>query len=378
MRISGVITKNKDWIDSTWEKLVKKIEQTAIRNRDKLPYKAYDGVYDDMRKKDVCWWTNGFFGGLMWLMHLGTGNDLFKDVALHQEKMLDDCFLHVEELHHDVGFMWHILSGVNYRLNGDVASRSRNIMMANLLAARLVATSDYIRAWNFEDTEELSIIDTMMNLPLLYWASKELDDPNYKKIAMIHADMAMRDHVRADGSVHHIVEHDPKSPNSVKGYQAGQGYAIGSSWSRGCAWAVYGFALSHLYTQKAEYLDTARRCADYFIDEVKKTDYLAKLDFRQPDTPMYYDSTAGVVCACGLIQIAGFLPESQGEIYLDAALKILRATEREWCDWDEDKDSVLQMASDSYVKGVHTNLVYADFFLAEALLKLKAEDFLIW
>ena len=376
--MNEIIKRNSAWIDQTWEKLCQKLEATAVRNRSKLPYLTENGVYDDMRTKDVAWWTNGFFGGLMWLMFAGSGKQIFADVAKEQEAMLDDCIDHLDELHHDVGFMWHLTSGASHALTGDNRSRTRNLLAGMLLASRFTVKSDFIRAWNFEETEELSIIDTMMNLPLLYWLSKQFDDPNYTNIAMIHADMAMRDHVRPDGSVRHIVEHDPARPNSFKGVQKGQGYSSESAWSRGCSWAVYGFALSYMHTQKKEYLDTAKRCADYFIEQTQKTGWLPRLDFCQPESPLYYDSTAGAVAACGMIEIARILGGSEGDKYLTAALNILKTMEENWCNWNVDEDSVLQMGSESYVKGIHRHIVYGDFFFAEAVLKLKGNDFLIW
>lgn len=377
MNANKLILENKEWIDSTWKKLEKKLEATAVRNFDKIPYLTVNGVYEDMKDKEISWWTNGFFGGLMWLMYAGSGKEIFRKTAEHQEEILDGCLMHLDELHHDVGFMWHILSGANYALTGNKVSRARNLLASMLLASRFTVKSDYIRAWNFEDSEELSIIDTMMNLPLLYWATRELNEPNCKNIAMIHADMALRDHVREDGAVNHIVLHDPEKPNSMKGTLAGQGYAVGSAWSRGCSWAVYGFTLSYVHSGKKEYLDTAIKCADYFIRETEKTGWLPRLDFMQPDEPKYYDSTAGAVTACGLIEISKILGD-KGEKYLNSAIKILQAMDKNWCNWNEEEDSVLQMGSASYVKDIHRHILYGDFYFAEAILKLKGSDFLIW
>ena len=372
---SELINQNKSWIDQTWLKLTQKLEATALRNYDKIPYLLEDGVYENMKEKEISWWTNGFFGGLMWIMYAGTGNETFKKTAEHQEELLDGCINCMDELHHDVGFMWHLTSGASHTLTANPLSRSRNLLAAMLLASRYTVKSDFIRAWNFEDTEELSIIDTMMNLPLLYWATKQFNDPNYANIAMLHADMAMRDHVRPDGSVYHIVCHDPNKPNSVKGYQAGQGYSESSAWSRGCSWAVYGFALSYMHTGKKEYLDTAVKCADYFIKETEKTAWLPRLDFRQPENPVLYDSTAGAVAACGMIEIARLTDDDK---YLEAAIKILQAMDANWCDWREDHDGVLGMGSVAYGRQEHVHMVYGDFFLAEALLKLRQNEFLIW
>ena len=219
----------------------------------------------------------------------------------------------------------------------------------------------------------------MMNIPILYWASKEIGDTRFAKVAMRHADMSMRDHVRADGSVNHIVMHDTNKPNTVLGVRAGQGYSETSCWSRGASWALYGFTLSYIHTKEDRYLQTAKKVAEYFIKETEKTAWLPRLDFRQPEEPLYYDSTAGAIASCGLIELAKNVDnESEKEKYLSVALHILKAMEKSWCNWSENEDSILQMGSLMYEKEQHMPIIYGDYFFAEAVLKLKGTDFLAW
>ena len=213
---------------------------------------------------------------------------------------------------------------------------------------------------------------------MLYWASNEIGDKRFARIAMRHADMCMRDHVREDGSVNHIVIHDPDRADTVLATHAGQGYAIGSSWSRGCSWALYGFVLSYVYTKEQRYLDSAIKAAEYFITEAEKTGWLPRVDFRQPQVPLYYDSTAGAIAACGLIEIAKNVAESEKEKFLLPAINILRAMEKAWCNFREDEDSILQMGTEAYNWGQHIPIIYGDFFYTEAILKLKGSNFLVW
>jgi unsaturated chondroitin disaccharide hydrolase len=224
-----------------------------------------------------------------------------------------------------------------------------------------------------------SIIDTMLNLPLLYFASREIGDERFTRVAKRHADMVARDHVRDDGSLCHIVNHNTERPGVIETL-AGQGYAVGSSWSRGVSWAVYGFILAYIHTGKDLYLEVAKKTARHFIEETEKTSWLPRLDFSQPEEPMYYDSSAGAITACGLIEIARALPECEGEYYMDAAIKILRTMEEKWCDYTEGEDGILTMASEAYTEGrlKHLPIIYGDFFFVEALLKLKDPDFLVW
>lgn len=374
-----IISANKSFIDQTWEKLDGKLKQVAVRSRDKIPYTTVNGVHDDRQGKSISWWTNGFWGGLMWLMYLGSKNEEYRITAENAERLMDAAFANVAVLHHDVGFMWHIMSGANYRLTGNAEARNRNLLAAMTLASRYNISGKYIRSWN-GDMAGWTIIDCMMNIPLLYWASRELGDPRFEKIAVAHADMAMRDHVRPDGSVAHIVSHDVET-GEVLETLAGQGYAVGSSWSRGVAWALYGFVLSYIHTKKVEYLDTAKRVAHYFITNLVADDWLPIVDFRAPEEPKRYDSTAGAVAACGLIEIAKCVPEGEQKIYLDSAIKLLRAMEERFCNWQDDEDSVLQMGTERYNsdgKGDHIPIIYGDYFFVEAILKLRGEEFLAW
>lgn len=379
MKYAEIIQNNQKWIDETWKKLDEKLSRTAVKSRYKLPYTTVNGEHDDKSQgKAVLWWTNGFWGGLMWQMYVGTGKECYKITAEESEKLLDGCFNYVDSLHHDVGFLFHITSGVNYRLTGNTDSKNRNLLAAMTLASRYNVDGNYIRAWN-SDRLGWTIIDTMLNINQLYWASEEIGDPRFKRVAMRHADMAMRDHVRADGSVNHIVVHDPEKADTVLEVKAGQGYSETSCWSRGASWALYGFILSYIHTKAERYLETAKKVADYFIQETEKTAWLPRLDFRQPEEPLYYDSTAGACAACGLIEIAKNVEnEAEKEKYLTAAINILKAMEKNWCDFSETEDSILQMGSERYTKGIHMPIIYGDYYFAEAILKLKGTDFLAW
>lgn len=370
------LNNHKAWIDSTWEKLDKKLSKIAIKSRDIIPYTTQNGKHIT-RDDEVTWWTNGFFGGLMWLMYLGTKKEEYKITAERQEDLLDKAFEKHYDLHHDVGFMWNITSGINYRLTGNEKSKNRWATAASLLAARFNLNGDYIRAWNNVGDEGVTIIDCMMNIPMLYRAEELNDDDRYKSIAMRHADTTMKHHIREDGSVYHIVEHDLKT-GEVSGYRGGQGYAIESSWSRGQAWAIYGYVLSYIHTKEQKYLDTAKKVAHYFIANLSDSDYLPLVDFRSPDEPVLYDSTAGACAACGLIEIAKNVPEHEKKIYINAAIRLLKAMEENFCDWTDEEDSILQNGTEAYNWGINMPIIYGDFFFAEAILKLKGNDFLAW
>ena len=337
-----------------------------------IPYTVRDGAWAPGPFDGICWWTNGFWPAQMWAMYRMTGKEAYRQEAERAEKMLDAAFCDYDHLHHDVGFMWLISSGASFRLTGNDQSRKRTLLAANLLAGRF-NPAGFIRAWN-EDRAGWAIIDCMMNLNLLYWASDYTGDPRFRKIAMIHADTAMKHFVRADGSCNHIVIFDPETGVFLDA-PAGQGYAPGSSWSRGQAWALYGFALSFLHTGKQEYLETARRVADYFISQIQD-DWIPRCDFRQPEGDELKDACAGAIAACGLLELAKLTEEKQ---YFDAAVSMLRALDAHCAAWSDASPAILKNCTGSYHgNDHHIAMNYADFFFMEAILKLRGDTFLFW
>ena len=383
-----ILNENRAWVEETFKKVEAKMSKVTLRSRDKLA----DGVDADGVHKSVpaAAWTSGFWGGLNVLLYNYTKNEEYLKTARRSEELLDEALMDFCGLYHDVGFMWHILSGALYRLTSDKKSMNRNLHMAANLASRFVRYEDvpggFIRAWNQAwqgiPVENLSIIDCLMNLPILYWASDLIGDDRFKRIAMDHADMALVDHLRDDGSVVHIAEHDRDTGELVRTH-GGQGYCVGSSWSRGQAWALYGFTLSYIHTKEQRYLDAANQVANYFIANCSD-DWLPRVDFRAPSEPVMYDSTAGVCAACGLIEIAKALPENEGGMYMHAAVNILKAIEKNFADYNPDRDDMITHGTVLYPnkpgqeKGVHISIIYADYFFTEALLKLLGEEFLPW
>jgi len=274
---------------------------------------------------------------------------------------------------------------------GKKESCSRGLIAASSLFSRYNVDGDYIRAWNrtvyTEDPQEaagFTIIDCLMNLALLYWASDEIGDERFKKIAMRHMDMAIRDHIRSDGSTYHIVCHE-RDRVGVRKVFAGQGYSEESCWSRGLAWAVYGSAISYIHTGKTEYMDAFKKTSAYFLEQCRKTDYLPLVDFGAPPEPVYYDSSAGTCVACALLEMAKRVSKEDACYYTQEAVKLLKACDEKCCNYDLDEDALVTMCGRRYPKSkedaeiyVNKNIIFGDFFFVEAMCKLKGREFFIW
>lgn len=371
---------NQKWLHETYEKIRLKMSAECDRVGDKIPYIPENGVYkEDKAETDIFWWTNGFWPGMLWQMYNVTKDEKYKTTAEAVEKKMNKAFEGYEGLHHDVGFMWLHSSVANYRLTGSKEAKTNGMHAANLLAGRYNPRGKFIRAWN-DDCTGWIIIDCMMNIPLLYWAAKEQNDPRFYYIAIDHADTAMEKLIRADGSSNHIAVLNPENGEVVE-LLGGQGFGNGSAWSRGQAWALYGFALSYAHTGKQAYLDTAKRAAHYFIANVSGTDFVPLVDFRAPAEPVMWDTTAGVCAACGMLEIANHVPEHEKQLYVNAAVNILKATDRRFCNWDVAYDSIVANGTAAYHSTNPQNvapILYGDYFMLEGMLRLLNKDFLIW
>ncbi|MBS6643756.1 MAG: glycoside hydrolase family 88 protein [Clostridiaceae bacterium] len=357
----------------------KKLQAECARLDGRIPYMAKEGRYlEDMRENKLSWWTNGFFVGMNWQMYQCTGNPLYMETARKTELELDEALRRYVGLHHDVGFQFLHTAVADYRLTGNEESRVRGLHAANLMAGRFNPAGNYIRAWNGTKTGWM-IVDCLMNIPLLYWAAKEEEDPRYSDIADRHAHTALESLQRKDGSCNHIAVFDPANGELLE-HPGGQGYGEGSSWSRGQAWAVYGLALAYLHTKKEEYLDGAKRAAHYFISNAALTGYVSLVDFRAPKEPVYWDTSATACAACGLLQIAEMVPELEKPLYYESAVRMLEALEAGHCDWDPSKDGILLNGTGTYGKleDTHVSLIYGDYFFVEGILRLAGKGFMIW
>ncbi len=240
---------------------------------------------------------------------------------------------------------------------GTSVPKSGGLLAAEVLAGRYNPAGKFLRAWNDWEGSDVdrsgwAIIDCMMNLPLLYWASEETGDPRFSQIAENHAHTAAQHFVRGDGSVNHIVEFDTHTGEYVTTY-GGQGYETGSSWTRGQAWGLYGFTLSYLHTKNPEFLSATE--------------------------PAWEDSTAAAIAACGLIELSKLSDGRQSDVYLSAAVKLLQALEKHSFNWNEDEDNFLTKCTGAYHDKEHEfSIIYGDYYFLKALMKLCGKELVIW
>ncbi|MDD6052010.1 MAG: glycoside hydrolase family 88 protein [Clostridiales bacterium] len=340
-----------------------------------LPYKSENGHWVTSPYDGNSWWTGGFWPALMWQLYAMTGEEAYMAEARRAEEMLTAEFRSFTYLNHDVGFMYLLSCGADYKLTGNAQAKTDTLHAANLLLGRFNPVG-YIRAWNEPYKMGYAIIDCMMNLSLLFWATRETGDPRFAHVAKIHADTTLREFVRPNGSCSHIIEFDPQDGKRVQEHP-GQGYTLGSSWSRGQAWGLYGFTLAYLNTRDERYLDAATRIAAYFVDHIRP-DGLTNCDFCQPAGEERIDNIAGACAACGLLELAKITGDAA---WRTAAERLVDGLLDHCCDWTDGSCGILTHCTASYHDdgaGRHTNITYGDYFLVEALAKLNGTDPMLW
>ena len=345
------------------------------RSRGIIPYKSENGQWIESPYDGNSWWTGGFWPGLMWQFYAATHDVFYLEEARRTEALLTAEFRTFRFLNHDVGFMYLLSCGADWKLTGDEQALQDTLHAASLLMGRFNPTG-FLRAWNGPDQPGFAIIDCMMNLSLLYWASRRTGDPRFAKVADIHADTTLREFIRPDGSVSHIIEFDPQTGRRVREHP-GQGYALGTQWSRGQAWGLYGFTLAHRNTGNPAYLAAAEKIAANLIAHIRP-DGLTDCDFCQPADAERIDNIAGAIAACGLQELNRLTGRQD---YETAALTLTDALLDRCCDWTDQRLGLLTRCTASYHDdgaGRHTNITYGDYFLVEALAKLSGTDPMLW
>lgn len=369
------------WAEGVRDRIVTKMAKVTERSAHKIPYTTTDGVHDDRNTPElVGWWTNGFWGGIQWQLYHLTGDEAHRESAIWLEDRLDTNLMNWRFLDHDNGFKWLPTAVARYGLEHNEESMNRGILAANNFLGRFNIAGNFFRAWNDWDEVDrrgIAIIDCMMNLPLLYWASDVTGDPRFRKAAIAHANTTMNRFVRGDGSVNHILRFDPETGELVEAI-GGQGYGVGSSWTRGQSWALYGFTLSYIHTGDEAYLNTARRVAHYIMANIPENG-LIPVDYRQPAEVTWEDSTAAAITACGLIELARHTEGRDSDLYLRTAIRLLKVLEEQRCNWNPDEDNLLEKCTAAYHDEAHEfSIIYGDYYYIEAILKLTGQELFIW
>lgn len=324
---------------------------------DKLGKRRLCGIYD---------WTSGFFPGSLWYIYEFTGDKDVKAAASMYTNMLFPIREYTGT--HDLGFMMNCSYGNALRLAPNDSIPAVLIQTADNLCSRFDEQIGCIRSWDFGPWNFPVIIDNMMNLDLLFSASKLTGNLRYKEIAVRHADTTMPNHFRQDCTSWHVVSYNPDG--TVEHKQTFQGKNDDSAWARGQAWGLYGYTAAFRETGDSTYLDFAVRIADMIMENVTTEDAIPYWDYDAPagdDTPR--DASAAAVTACGLLEMSTMLKD--GAKYFDYAERILKSLSSPAYLAEEggNEGFVLKHSTGSLAHGseIDVPLNYADYYYLEGL-----------
>lgn len=341
-------------------------------------------------KGSVYLWTAGFFPGTLWYLSDYNGDKALQDSALVYTRKMEPVKTFTDN--HDIGFMMYCSYGNANRFAPQKSYNDILIESARSLCTRYSPVTGTIKSWNswrsWNDGTVFKypvIIDNMMNLELLFAASRMSGDDSFKKVAVSHAEKTMKNQMRKDGSFYHITMYNPETGKFIKG-ETSQGYSDNSAWSRGQGWAIYGFTVVYRETKDPRFLATAQKAADYYInhpnlpsDKVAWWDFNAFQEGFVPGprsnagkiTTNYRDASAAALVASALFELSGYTKGKKAQIYFETAKQIVhslggpnyRAKE------GENANFILMHSTGAIPQNseIDVPLTYADYYFVEAL-----------
>jgi unsaturated chondroitin disaccharide hydrolase len=361
-------------LTNAWSFSLARLKSTmsAITDTTKFPRSASQ-TWTTVASSD---WTSGFYPGCLWLAYEKSGDTTFRHAAQRWTSAL--YAQRNDTSTHDVGFEILCSYGNGYRLLGTASYKTVMLTAAQTLTKRYKPLAGIIDCWQFApyDTGWEEIIDCMMNLEPLFWASQNGGGQNYYDTAVTHATKAMTNHFRADSSTYHVVKYS-RITGAMIAQVTNQGYSNSSCWARGQSWAINGFTMAYRFTKNAQFLVAARKAADYFIrrlpvDRIPYWDFQAPGVGGTPDTTPR-DASAAAIAASGLLELSTCVGAADSLRYRDSAVSILRGLCATKYRAAAAQASILNYCTGNRPQNTEVNvgLIYADYYFLQALLRYE-------
>jgi unsaturated chondroitin disaccharide hydrolase len=355
-----------------------KVLQTLIYlgNSDKSPRTIPEGE-KHWEAKPAGGWTSGFWAGILWYVYEGTGNEKIKTEAEKFTKAIKPI-LDAKVRSHDLGFIFNSSYGNAFRLTENKEYATVLKVAADSLTTLFSNNVGTILSWPAQVRSKLyaphnTIIDNMMNLELLFVASDISGKPEYSNMAKSHADVTLKNQVRPDSTVWHVLVYHDKTGECIRKCTH-QGYADNSVWARGQAWGIYGYTMGYRETRDEKYLQTAKELTAAYLKRLPP-DFVPYWDFDDPEIPnTVRDASAAAVVASALLELSVLDNNEPGKSdYRNAAEKMLRSLSSSTYLSGEKKDAFLLHSTGNKPKNgeVDIPIIYADYYYIEALVRLK-------
>lgn len=368
------------------------VKRNIDRYGDKFPNSnSVDGFYPLVENRG---WTTGFWTGEVWLSYentMGEEAELFREAGNQQvqsfRKRIDEK---IDVDHHDMGFLYSPSCVAAYKLLGLEAGKEAALKAADQLISRFQGIGGFIQAWGaFGAADNYRfIIDCLLNLPLLYWASDETGDGKYREIAQRHIDTAMKYVIREDNSTWHMVFMNMETGEFDHGATC-QGFQDGSAWTRGQVWGVYGAAVAYKYTRKKEYIDYFKRVSDYFLEHLPE-DLCPYWDLTfggESEGSEPRDSSSAAIVICGMLEMSKYMEQDDAAYYQGIAKRFLKSLIDHYQITDA-SESDGQLRRGTYCKGTPYNtcndsgvdecVIWGDYYFMEALVRVLKPDWKIY
>ena len=359
---------------------------------DKYPYyfpsgSSTDGKYATDKNKSG--WVTGFFTGMLFLAYEYTEDEKYLDAALdHMDTFIDRVDKSIGMNDHDIGFNFMLSTVYAYRATGNELYKDKAVAAARVLANRFFENGQYISVVgtmggaNPNPRHFSLIIDTLMNLPLLYWASEETGDEEFARRAEAHLNTTMANVIREDGATYQDYYFDPVTGEPTHGdtRQGSKEYMdFGGSWSRGHSWGVLGMPISYHYTENEDIIDNYYKVVDFYISRLPE-DNVAYWDLYFTDGDEPRDSSAAAISVCGLIESTRNMPldATKKATYTEAYEKIMLSLINNYATAEGDgKDGLLAHGTHYYAgnRGVDECCIFGDYFYMEALMRLLRPEY---
>lgn len=354
------------------DSMCKKIKENIAVYGESFPSAcAREGKYSIIENDD---WTNGFWTGMLWIAYEHTNDPLFKEYA---EKNCDSFRQRLDEMvmlnHHDIGFLYVPSLVASYKITGNEVDREYAIKAADLLLSRYHENGKFIQAWwDLDDDDEYRfIVDSLMNIPLLYWAHNETGEEKYREIADQHVSTVLKYGIRGDYTTHHTFYFDRKTGNPIGGKTA-QGVNDDSCWARGQAWVVTGAALNNKYIENENYDEIIKNVYKYFKERVQddKVPYW-DLSFEKGSNE-YHDSSAAAIVCCGLHD---FILRNPNKEFEQDLIETVESLIKDYSSTNYVRTQGLLehgMYAHRFCNGVNEPNIWGDYFYMETIFRLNS------
>lgn len=327
------------------------------------------------------YWTTGFWTGEIWLAYEHCKDERIKEAGLIQvDSFLNRIDQKIGVDHHDMGFLYSPSCVAAYKLVGSEKAREAAIKAADQLITRFHPVGGFIQAWGAMDEQDnyRLIIDCLLNLPLLYWATEETKEEKYREIADKHILTAIKNVIREDYSTWHTFYFNMETGEPDHGATC-QGYRDGSAWARGQAWGIYGSALAYRYTKREEYVEVFKNVSQYYLEHLPK-DMVPywDLEFGEGSTEPR-DSSSASIAACGMLEMSKYLKEVDAAYYTKLAKQMMKSVVDSYAvkDSKESNGLVLHSTYSNHSPyntcnhyGIDECNSWGDYFYMEALTRM--------